>query len=198
MCWEISKENICKAISTQMIETNSGAIVNEHPKIDCDATWYLKHVKTYKKVVSMSAVQKQRPKVEPAAIYAPPDPFVTFTQTGPRSLQEEFMNDALFAVCVLFYSAVVWKQIPWLPIATHGVASSVAALIITIVGSTKKKTRKSCEGLAVAVGVCGAASALVDLVFIVQLISKYTNAETDEPHGFLSGVAPTAVDFAFL
>ena len=145
----------------------------------------------------MSAVQKERPKATSTAIYAPPDPFVTFTQIGPRSLQEEFINDALFAVCVLFYSAVVWKTIAWLPIATHGVASSIAALLITIVGSIKKKTRKSCEGLAVAVGVCGSVTVLVDLVFIVQLISKYTDAGTDEPHGFLSGIDPSPIEFAF-
>jgi len=123
----------------------------------------------------------------------------SFTQYGPRSLQEEFLTDVCFFACVLVYGLVGSKRIPWVTVATHLIASSAAALSIFVLSKLPTKTRRTCEGLAVAVGACGAATALVDAIFISQLISKYVNEHSGEPGGFVRGVgAPDAIAFALL
>jgi hypothetical protein len=148
----------------------------------------------------MSAIQKVRPDQPPdRTIFKTVDPLVTFTQTHSRSLQEEFLNDVLFSLCALFYTGVVAQHVPWLTIGTHLVASATAALAIAIMDVMKKKTRRACEGLAVAVGACVTASAVTDVVFLAQLTGRYMDNSANEPIGFLSMVGPPhPVSFAVL
>jgi len=147
----------------------------------------------------MSATQKVRPAEPDNTIFKPVDPLVTFTQTHSRSLQEDFLNDVLFSACVLFFTGVIAKSVPWLTICTHLLGSSSAALAIAIMDATKKKTRRACEGLAVAVGVCVTATAVADAVFLAQLVGRYMDESGDEPLGFLSTLGmPHPVTFTFL
>jgi hypothetical protein len=147
----------------------------------------------------MSATQKVRSVVPDQTIFTPVDPLVTFTQTVSRSLQEEFLNDVLFSACVLLYTGVVANEIPWVTISTHLVASTMAAVAIAVMDATKKKSRRACEGLAVVVGVCTSTTALVDVLFVAQLMGHYLGANSDEPSGFLRSVAaPEPVSFAIL
>ena len=136
----------------------------------------------------MSAIQKVRSdSSSDRTIFKTVDPLVTFTPTHSRRLQEEFLNDVLFSLCVLFYTGVVAKHVPWLTIGTHLVASSASALAIAMMDATKKKTRRACEGLAVGVGACVTATAVVDAVFLAQLVGRYINHKEDELIGFHIG-----------
>jgi len=111
---------------------------------------------------------------------------VVFTRIVPKSIQEECLVDVLFFTVILLYG-MYEKNLPWITVIIHLIASSCAGIMTTIYSNKISTTALMGSLVTIMVSASSALTAVVDSLFLAQFACIIADSETNEPTLFAYG-----------